>query len=159
MAEIDLQEMYRHYAQPVYRYLFSLCKNSATAEDLTSETFCRALKSISRYDESCKLQTWLFQIAKHVWYQFLGNDKHCRVIEIPETVPSGDNIESAYEEQAQRMELYRRIQRLDAPVREVFYLRLAGELSFAEIGQILGKSANWARTAYYRGKERMKANE
>lgn len=157
MPEINAQEMYEQYARPVYGYLLSLCKSPCVAEDLTSETFYRAIKSIKRYDGTCKLRTWLFQIAKHIWYQEIEKTKRT----IPDTLqlealPAEEHLEDTLEEQSQKVALYKCIQSLESPVRDVIYLRLAGDLSFEEIGAVLGRSGNWARVTYYRGKERLK---
>lgn len=157
MSKPDAQEIYEQYAKPVYGYLLSLCKNHAVAEDLTSETFYRAIKNIKSYNETCKLRTWLFQIAKHVWYQEIEKTKRTTA-DTPqlEATPVAQQLEDTVEEKAQKVALYRRIQMLEEPVRDVIYLRLAGDLSFEEIGTVLGKSGNWARVTYYRGKERLK---
>lgn len=161
MAKVDPQKMYEQYIKPVYRYLLSLCGNPHDAEEMTAETFYRALKSIDRFNGTCKLQTWLFQIAKHVWYHELERRKKSPVhIEgsepLADTAPIIDDSIIARED---KLELYRRMQHLDDSTREVIYLRLSGELSFREIGEILGKTENWARVNYYRGKERMKNHE
>ena len=68
---MDIEQIYRRYGAIVFRYLMSLCHNVDLAEELTQETFCRAIYSVHRYDGSCKISTWLCQIAKHLWYQEL----------------------------------------------------------------------------------------
>lgn len=154
----DMQEIYTQYAQPVYRYLLSLCGSPQDAEEMCAETFYRAVKSINRYNGECKMLTWLCQIAKHVWYKELERRKRrghtadgLADAESPAPAP-----QDAAEENEARLELYRRMQGLDDATREVMYLRLTGELSFKEIGGILGKTENWARVTFYRGKEKMK---
>lgn len=157
MATVDMQTMYDEHAKPVYRYLLGLCSNEHDAEELTAETFYRALKSIDRYNGECQLQTWLFQIAKHVWYQELEKRKRKTVsIEVAEPIADPTGLEESVVSKESKLELYRRMQKLDDITREVIYLRLSGELSFNEIGEILGKNENWARVTFYRGKERMK---
>lgn len=159
MADIDTQDMYNDYAKPVYRYLLGLCGNTHDAEDLTAETFYRALRSIDTYNGECKLQTWLFQIAKHIWYQELDKRKHHKVsIEVAEPIADPATLEESVISKESKMELYHHLQKLDEVTREVIYLRLSGELSFKEIGEVLGKTENWARVTFYRGKERMKAD-
>ena len=71
----DIEQMYNDYANYVYRYLLSLCRNTALAEELTQETFYRAVYSIKTYDSSCRISVWLCQIAKHVWFQELDKQK------------------------------------------------------------------------------------
>ena len=160
MPDIDTQDMYDEHAKPVYRYLLGLCGNHNDAEEMTAETFYRALQSIERYNGECKLQTWLFQIAKHVWYHELEKRKRNTVsIEVAEPLADPANLEEAVASKQSKIELYRRMQKLNELTREVIYLRLSGELSFKEIGEILGKTENWARVTFYRGKERMKSND
>lgn len=55
-----------------------------------------------------------------------------------------------------RVEILRKLHQLDATVREVMYLRIFGDLSFAQIGEITGRTENWARVTYYRGKEKLR---
>ena len=71
----DMNEIYRRHAQTVYRFLLSQCRNADLAEELTAETFYQAVRSIGRYDGSCKVSVWLCQIAKHLWYRHLEKHK------------------------------------------------------------------------------------
>lgn len=149
----DMEAIYRQNSTMIYHYLLSKSNNSQIAEELTQETFFQAIKSINRYDGNCKITTWLCQIANHVWLQ---NLKKRKVQELNDTIPSS---EAGPEEQAissyDRINLYRLIRQLEEPVREVMYLRLSGELSFKEIGDIMGKNETWARVTFYRGKQRL----
>ena len=78
----DLDAVYRQHAQTVYKFLLSQCRDPQTAEELTQETFYQAVRSIDRFDGSCKVSVWLCQIAKHLWYQHLR--KANRETELPE---------------------------------------------------------------------------
>ena len=78
----DLDAVYRQHAQTVYKFLLSQCRDPQTAEELTQETFYQAVRSIDRFDGSCKVSVWLCQIAKHLWYQHLR--KTNRETELPE---------------------------------------------------------------------------
>ena len=66
-----MEELYQSYAQTVYKFLLAKCGDGDLAEELTQETFFQAVQSIGRFDGSCKVSTWLCQIAKHLWYQHL----------------------------------------------------------------------------------------
>ncbi len=156
-----MDEIYQQYARSVYRYLFSLTRSASLSEELTQETFYQAIRSIDRYDESCKISTWLFGIAKNVLYSY--SRKH--PIEEPlneQTDQPGradDFAESAENEALSRfgqMDLLKKIHSLPEPSREVVYLRAFGGLSFAEIGEVHGKSENWARVTFYRAKEKLR---
>lgn len=155
MAE-DMEEIYRNYAKMVYRYLLSLTSDPDVAEELTGETFYRAVYSIHTYNGSCKISTWLCQIAKHVWYQELEKKKKVQKEELHEEIPSsGMSPEDATLFQLDKMQLYKAIHQLSEPMREIVHMRITGEFSFAEIGDILGKSENWARVTFYRAKQKI----
>lgn len=150
-----MDEIYRRHAQTVYKFLLSRCGDPDLAEDLTQETFYQAVRSIDRFDGSCKLSVWLCQIAKHLWYQHLRKQK--REVPLPEEadlpIPSA---EEGLLEQEGRLELLRQIHALPEVQREVVYLRAFGNLSFREIGDVLGKTETWARVTFYRGKEQLR---
>lgn len=154
-----MEEIYRAHARTVYKFLLSLCHDPETAEELTQETFYQAVRSADRFDGSCKVSTWLCQIAKHLWYQHLRRRK--RESPLPEDggedlVPPAPSAEAEVLAQTGRVELLRRVHGLPEPYREVVYLRSFGGLSFREIGDVLGKTETWARVTFYRGKERVK---
>lgn len=149
------ENLYVQYAEQVYRYLFSLCREADTAEDLTQETFCQALKNLRTYRGDSTPQVWLCGIAKRLWYKELERRSRTTDTADLSQTPAPDNPAQEVEERSQRMALYQAMQKLDAETREVLYLRLSGEFSFREIGEILGKSEVWARVRFYRGKERL----
>ena len=78
-----MEQLYQENAKIVYHYLLSLCHDSPLAEDLTQETFLRAYQSLERYDGNCKISTWLCQIAKHLYYQYLSKRKR-EVVTVPD---------------------------------------------------------------------------
>lgn len=159
-----MEEIYRRYSKMIYGFLFSKCTDASLAEELTQETFYQALKSIDSFrGESC-VNTWLCGIADNVWQQHLRKQAKVR------TDISLDDLESISDmrlskspsaeqlclEKLNTFELLELLHKLDDPMREVMYLRLMGELSFKEIGQIMQQSENWARVTFYRGKEKLK---
>lgn len=152
----DMDQVYQQHAQTVYKFLLTQTRNADLAEELTQETFYQAVRSIHRFDGSCKISVWLCQIAKHLWFQYLR--KHRR------EAPASENLcdsplPSAEEELLARqghLALLRQIHALPDPQREVVYLRSFGGLSFREIGDVLGHTESWARVTFYRGKETLK---
>ena len=129
-----------------------------TAEDLTLETFYRAMKGIRRYDGSCRLMTWLCQIGKHLWYQE-AEKRRKRGVAVPleeDVLPSPENAQQSLENDENRVHLFRAMQSLDPTAREIVYLRAMGDLSFRQIGEILGGTENWARVTFYRAKEKLR---
>lgn len=151
------EDIYERYAQTVYRFLFSLTGEADISEELTQETFYQALRSMDTYRGESSPQVWLCAIAKRLWYKELERRK--RNTQMDETtlanIAASDDVEKGYENREDRVALYRAMQRLDADTREVIHLRLAGDFSFREIGDILGQSEVWARVRFYRGKEKL----
>ena len=152
----DMDAIYHSHAQTVYKFLLAQCHDPDLAEELTQETFYQAVRSIGRFDGSCKLSVWLCQIAKHLWYQYLR--KHQREPSSLESVsePAAPSAEDGLLEQEGRLTLLRQIHQLPELQREVVYLRAFGNLSFREIGDVLGKTENWARVTFYRSKEKLR---
>ena len=152
----DMEQIYMEYAQSVFKFLLSLTHNEDTAEELTQETFYRATYSIDKYDGSCKVSVWLCQIAKHIWYQELEKRKKRDTHELSDDVPSSEiSLEDRAILASDKATLYRAIHLLSEPMKEVVHMRLTGEFSFAEIGEIVGKSEAWARTTFYRAKQKI----
>ena len=151
----DMDAIYRQYAQTVYHFLLSQTRDEALAEELTQETFYQAIRSIHRFDGSCKLSVWLCQIAKHLWYQHLRKaGREPAAEEAPEPlVPSAEDEALAGDGQ---VALLKRVHALPPQQREVVYLRSFGGLSFREIGDVLGRTEVWARVTFHRGREALR---
>ncbi len=153
----DLQKVYQQHARTVYKFLLAQCHDPGFAEELTQETFYQAVKSVDRFDGSCKVSVWLCQIAKHLWYQQLRKRKREGPVP-PEKLPESPSpsAEEDILEQEGRMDLLRLVHNLPEPQREVVYLRAFGGLSFREIGDVVGKTETWARVTFYRSKEKLR---
>lgn len=148
-----IEEIYREYASMVYKYLVSLTRDEGLAEELTQETFYQAIKSSNKYDESCKISTWLCAIAKNVLMTY--RRKHPVLEDVDETEVATESAEAEAIGNVSRVELLKKIHDMEEPYKEVIYLRVFGGLSFAEIGEIIGKNENYARVTFYRGKEKL----
>ena len=153
----DMEQIYQAHARTVYKFLLSQCHDADLAEELTQETFYQAVRSADRFDGSCKVSTWLCQIAKHLFYQHLRRQKREEPLpEEQDALPPLPSAEGEALDRAGQLDLLRRIHDLPEPGREVVYLRAFGSLSFREIGDVLGRTETWARVTFYRGKERVK---
>lgn len=152
----DMSQVYRQHAQTVYRFLLAQCRDPGLAEELTQETFYQAVRSVDRFDGSCKVSVWLCQIAKHLWYQHLRRRR--RETPLPEELPGAPapSAEEGLLAQEGRLELLRQIHALSPDAREVVYLRVFGGLSFREIGDVMGRTETWARVTFYRSKEKLR---
>ena len=152
----DMDAVYRAHAQTVYKFLLAQCHDPDLAEELTQETFYQAVRSIGRFDGGCKVSVWLCQIAKHLWYQYLRKRQRDPVPLESTLETSVPSAEDGVLEQEGRLSLLRQIHQLPELQREVVYLRAFGNLSFREIGDVLGKTENWARVTFYRSKEKLR---
>lgn len=149
-----MEEIYQEYARTVFKYLLSKTHDEDLAQELTQETFYQALKSIDRFDESCKISTWLCAIAKNQLLAY--RRKHPEQENLEDTELITGSAEEEVLKGLDRVELMRQLHQCPEPFREVMYLRIFGNLSFKEIGEIMEKTENWARVTFYRGKEKLK---
>ncbi len=155
----DMEQIYKEYFNTVYKYLFCLTHNNDIAEELTQETFYRAVKKIDTYKGECKISVWLCQIAKNLWYDQYRKNK--KIINTEEVIEKQEicSIEEQFILNEEKISLYKKMHKLDEQTREVIYLRITGELSFKEIGTIMNKTENWARVTFYRGKNKLKESD
>ena len=148
-----MEELYQQYVQIVYRFLMSACRDSRLAEDLTQETFLRAWESLERFDHSCRISTWLCQIAKHTLYQHWEKYGRERPAEPDPQIPAPENTETQALRRIELAEVLEAFQALGPDMRQVVSLRAMDGLPYKEIGEIMGRSENWARVTYFRAKE------
>ncbi len=145
-----MEQVYQAYSNTVFRYLLSLTRDEHLAEEITQETFYQAVRSADRFDGSCQVPTWLCAIAKNKLREY--RRKHPPAVELTEDAAAGEGPEDAVLASEGRLAVIRAIHTLAEPAREVVHLRLLGGLSFREIGEVFGKTENWARVTYYRAK-------
>ena len=149
----QVEELYKDYFHDVFLYIRSLSADEALAEDITQETFFKAIKSVDSFRGDCDIRVWLCQIAKNLLYTHNKKQKRYTGEEVPETVPDTSvTMEELLENSQQSMEIHRVLHTLVEPYKEVFTLRVFGELSFRQIGDIFGKTENWARVTFHRAK-------
>lgn len=154
---MDFEQVYSKYYGSVYRYVFSMAKDKNIAEEITQETFYKALKNINKYNSKFKMLTWLCQIAKNTYYTYCKKNKN--LYELDENIADSEEmiIEKIIKSE-QNIEILKALHLIEEPYKEVFTLRVYSELSFKQIGEIFNKSENWARVTYYRSKLKVKEN-
>ena len=152
MSMEDFDEIYKENYQLVYKYLLSLTHNEDISEELTEETFYKAIINISKFKNNSKLSTWLCKIARNLWIDEIK--KRDKFVEIDDK----DVIvtEDVFLEKEERMQLFKAIQKLDSLTRDVIYLKIKGDLSYKEIAEIMNTTETWVRVTFYRGKEKIK---
>ena len=147
----DFDKIYAEYYSEVYKFVVSICQNPMLAEEITQESFFKALKSIDSFNGNCKLSTWLCKIARNTLYSY--TKKHNRQVDYPFDITiSSENIEEQFADKETAYAIHKVLHKLNEPYKEVFWLRIFGELSFAQIGALFEKTESWARVTYYRAK-------
>ena len=154
-----MDAIYIKYCKCVYNFLYKLTNDIELSEELTQETFYTAIKKINTLNNKESIRTWLYQIAKNKWKDYLKKNKKANInldentienlvanYDIEEDMIAKDNI----------IEFYKKIHMLDIDTREIIYLKIIRNFTFKEISQILGKNEEWARKKFYRGKLKLK---
>ena len=150
----NFEQIYSEYFADVYKYVLSLSRNETVAEEVTQETFFKAMQSMGSFRGTCKLYVWLCQIAKNSYFSLYQKRKrHVSADEID--LLSGTDIETAYLDKETAKHLHDLLHELDEPYKEVFTLRVFAQLPFSQIGELFGKSDSWARLVYYRAKKKL----
>ena len=159
---MDYEKLYRSYYMQVYSYAVTLTRNRDQAEEITQNTFFKAISSKAKFKGASEELTWLCSIAKNTYYDELRKNK--RIADMSESddlVSEHDTVQSV-EDADNAFRIHLILHGLDEPYKEVFQLRVFGELSFAQIAKIFGKTESWARVTYHRAKlkiqERMDKN-
>ena len=156
----EIERYYRKYGQKVYLYLMTLCNEPETAEDLTQETFYQAIRHLSQFRGDSTVFSWLCGIAKNLWKAELRRRQyHPSAAEddtVPDPAPPPDETAASHEIS---VALLRQLHDLPEQDKELILLRAAAGLSFCTIGEVFGRSENWARVSYYRAKQKLKGED
>ncbi len=149
---MDFEEIYRLYFRDVYLFILAKSENPDIAEEITQETFYKALKNIDKFKGTFAVKTWLCQIAKNTYLTHLKKQKYLANEETDLASLDSESAEVLYLRKNESLSLYKVLHYLEEPYKEVFTLRTLGELSFKEIGDIFERKEGWARVTYHRAK-------
>lgn len=152
----DFREVYNLYFREVYRYALSLCRNASMAEEITQETFYKALAKLDSFDGECKISVWLCRIAKNTYISMCRKDKYLNHNADTELSQSNENIEECFFDKETAFAIHKVLHTLSEPYKEVFSLRTFGELSFRQIAELFEKTEAWARVTYHRARLKIK---
>lgn len=155
MGVPDFGKIYTEYFSDVYKYVLSLCRNETLAEEVTQETFFKAMRSIDKFNGDCKLYVWLCQIAKNTYFTLSKKQKYTALDTEAEYADPTADIEQTYLDKESAKRLHMLLHNLNEPYKEVFTLRVFGELPFSQIGELFGKTDSWARLIFYRAKKQL----
>lgn len=138
----------------VYRYVLSLCHDENQASDITQETFLKAMSTTKGFEGQSSLYTWLCAIAKRI---FLNKcKKHGREVfeeNYFEKLYSNECVEDSVSKKETVFNIHKILHEIKEPYKEVFTLRVFGELSFSDIARLFSKSEEWARVTYHRARK------
>lgn len=158
--QADPEQFYTEHAHNVYLYLMTLCNEPDTAEELMQETFLQAMRSLGRFRGDCTVYAWLCAIAKNLWHAELRRRKlHPSAEADPQMPDPARPPDEAAESRAIAVEVLQKLHHLPEQDKELILLRDAAGLSFRMIGEIFGRSENWARVNCYRAKQKLKKGD
>lgn len=160
---MNFEALYTACFHKLYRFSLSLACSSAEAEEIVQETFLRAMQSANKLPEDANVDAWLYRIARNVHISRLRKKQREVGDATLDVVPSGEDIEDRLLNQDQAHQILRLLHTLEEPYKEVFTLRALGDVTYAQIASIFGKSESWARVTYHRARlmltERMNKEE
>ena len=157
--DMDFKEIYRTYFNDVFVYIRKLSGDENIAEEITSQTFLKALSSINKFRGECDVRVWLCQIAKNCYFTYLKKNSKTENIDNLEVLNIQDftcDINEIISNQEQSKLIQNALHTIPEPYKEVFMWRVFAELNFKEIGQIFGKADNWACVTYHRARNMIK---
>lgn len=152
----EFERVYREYFRDVELYLMALCKDAHLAEELTAQTFFKAMEALPKFRGECDIRTWLCALAKNCYLTYLRKHKQTVPLEELQAPDPSSTIEERVMDKAQAMAVHKVLHSLPEPYKEVFSLRVFGQLSFSAIGELFGKTPNWACVTYHRARQKIK---
>ena len=153
---MDVEQLYKLYYIRVYSYVLGMVRNPWEAEEITQEAFVKATLSKKTYKGESGEFTWLCSIAKNLCMDFFREEQRRGDLSNESQIPAPSNMEEDFIRRAASFEIHKILHELKDPYKEVFELRVFGELSFAEISKIFGKTESWARVTYHRARLKIK---
>lgn len=151
-----IEDVYKEYANIIYKYVYSLSKSKDIAEEITQETFLIAVENIKKFRGECKISVWLCQIAKHAFFKYIKKRKmEIPIDEVKDVIDEKVIIDEICKKD-EKDRLLKKIEKLKEPMQSIVKLRLETDFTFKEIGRIYGKNENWAKVIFFRGKEKLK---
>ncbi len=148
---LDYEGLYEACYMQVYSYLLTLTRDRSLAEELTAQTFYKAMTAKSEYRGEAEQLTWLCAIGKNLYADEQRRRTRQREME-PEDVPAAGAMEDDALDRDSTFRIHLILHEMPEPYKEVFQLRVFGELAFRQIGEIFGKTETWARVTYHRAR-------
>lgn len=151
----SFEQVYQTYFRDIFFYIKKISGNEQVAEDITSETFLKAMDAIDGFRGSCNIRVWLCQIAKNCYCSYLRKNGRLQTAELLPDIKDTTDIEALIISSEEMMKINQVLHELNEPYKEVFSLRVFGELSFKQIGALFNKSENWACVTFHRSRKKI----
>ena len=152
----EFEEVYRTYFRDVELYLRAICHDEALAEELTEQVFFQTLKALPKFRGDCDIRTWLCAMGRNCYLTHLRKVRPSEPIEELQIPDPKQAVEEQVLDRQQAMAVHRVLHDLPEPYKEVFSLRVFGQLSFEDIGSLFGRTANWACVTYHRARQKIR---
>ena len=152
----EFERIYREYFRDVELYLRAICRDELLAEELTEQVFFQALKALPKFRGDCDIRTWLCAMGRNAYLSNLRKAKPAEDIDALNIPDPRRGVEEQIADKDQALAVHRVLHSLPEPYKEVFSLRVFGQLSFADIGGLFGKTANWACVTYHRARQKIR---
>ena len=151
----EFESIYRRYFSDVELYLRAICHDAHLAEELTEHVFFQALKALPEFRGDCDIRTWLCAMARNAYLSHLRKTKPTEDIAQIQIPDPKQAVEEQVADRQQAMQIHRILHQMPEPYKEVFSLRVFGQLSFGDIGGLFGRTANWACVTYHRARQKI----
>ena len=153
----QIEELYKDYFHDVFLYIRSLSADEQLAEEISQETFFKAMQAVDGFRGECSVKTWLCGIAKNAFFSEQRRKKPEPMDAVPERADESAGPEALALDREESRRVHRALHALPEPYKEVFSLRVFGQLSFRDIGELFGKTDNWACVVYHRARAKIQA--
>ena len=150
---MDFEDTYNAYFHNVYLFVCSLTSDRYLAEEITQETFVKAMQALDKFDGKKDILAWLFTIARNTYFSHCRKQK--RIVDISVSERCEDAVLERMIDHEAAFQIHEFLHSMKEPYKEVFTLRVLGELPYKKIGRLFGKSEGWARVVYYRAKKQI----
>jgi len=151
----EFEKIYEQTFRNIFNYIYSLSHDYSLSEDITQDTFLKAIKNIHTFDGRKDIKAWLFTIARNTYYTEYNRQKIFSPYELEDNVDGKTNVLDNLILKEQSILILKNLHNMSEPYKEVFMLRFFGSLSFKKISLIFTKTESWARVTYYRAKKQI----
>lgn len=151
----EFESIYRTYFRNVELYLRAICRDEDLAEELTEQVFFQALKALPKFRGECDIRTWLCSMGRNCYLTHLRKTKPSENIDELQIPEPRQSVEERIQDRQQAMQIHKILHDMPEPYKEVFSLRVFGQLSFEDIGGLFDRTANWACLTYHRARQKI----